>query len=194
MKTAILVDNMYLQNLKDEYCVGTLDPRLYPAHLLRPGENHFMTYIFDAEPYVPKEGATDIHFEQRRRKREYFEAIQMLERVKVELGYVVPRPGRCPQCGEMFTVPVQKQVDVKISVRLMSLAWERAAEKIVLLCGDGDVLPAVRAVEPTGTIVRLAYGQVGRVRASRALIRECPEKMELTRENLERMMLKPREV
>ena len=93
MKSAILVDNMYLQNLKDEYGVDTLDPRLYPAHLLRPGEEHFMTYIFDAEPYVPKDGATVEQLENRRRKREYFEAIQMLERVKVELGYVVPKPG-----------------------------------------------------------------------------------------------------
>lgn len=194
MKTAILVDNMYFQNLKNEYGVGSLDPSLFPAALLRPGEEHYMTYIFDAEPYVPKEGATDTQIEQRRKKRRYFEAIQQYEHIKVELGYVVPKPGRCPQCGETFTVPVQKQVDVKISVRLMSLAWERVAEKIVLLCGDGDVLPAVRAVEPTGTIVRLAYGQVGRVRASRALIRECPEKMELIKENLERMTLKPREV
>ena len=193
MKTAILVDNMYLQNLKDEFSLGTLDPRLYPAHLLRPGEEHFMTYIFDAEPYVPKDGATVEQLENRRRKREYFEAIQMLERVKVELGYVVPKPGMCPRCGEAFSVPVQKHVDVKISVRLMSLAWERIVEKIVLLCGDGDVLPAVRAIEPTGTIVRLVYGRVGRMWASRALIRECPEKMELTKEKFEEMMLKPKE-
>jgi len=190
LKTAILIDNMYLQNLKNEYEVGSLDPSLFPAALLRPGEEHHMTYIFDAEPYVPKEGATDTQIEQRRRKREYFEAIQQYERVKVERGYVAPKPGRCPQCGETFTVPVQKQVDVKISVRLMSLAWMRATEKIVLLCGDGDVLPAVRAIEPTGIIVRLVYGQVGRVKASRALIRECPEKIELTRECLERMTLK----
>jgi uncharacterized LabA/DUF88 family protein len=177
LKTAILVDNMYLQNLKNEYEVGSLDPSLFPAALLRLGEEHHMTYIFDAEPYVSREEATDAQIEQRRRK--YFEAIQHYERVKVERGYVAPKLGRCPQCGETFTVPVQKQVDVKISVRLMSLAWMRATEKIVLLCGDGDVLPAVRAIEPTGIIVRLVYGQVGRVRASRALIRECLERMTL---------------
>ena len=181
---------MYLQNLKNEYEVGSLDPSLFPAALLRPGEEHHMTYIFDAEPYVPREGATNAQIEQRRRKRKYLEAIQQYERVKVEQGYVAPKPGRCPRCGETFTVPVQKQVDVKISVRLMSLAWMRATEKIVLLCGDSDVLPAVRAIEPTGIIVRLVYGQVGRVKASRALIRECPEKIELTMEYLERMTLK----
>lgn len=190
MKTAILIDNMYLQNLKNEYSVGSLDPSRFPAALLRPSEEHFMTYIFDAEPYVPKEEATEEQIELRRRKRDYLESVQQYERVRVELGYVAPKLWRCPQCRETFTVPVQKQVDVKISVRLMSLARERVVEKIVLLCGDGDVLPAVRAVEPTGTIVRLAYGQFGRVKASRALIRECPEKMELTRERLERMTLK----
>ena len=193
MKTAILVDSMYLQNLKNEYGLGSLNPSLFPLALLRPGEEHYMTYIFDAEPYVPKTGATEAQLEQRRKKREYFDAVQQYERMKVELGYVVPKPGRCPRCGEAFSVPVQKQVDVKISVRLMSLAWERIVEKIVLLCGDGDVLPAVRAIEPTGTIVRLVYGRVGRMWASRALIRECPEKMELTKEKFEEMMLKPKE-
>jgi len=193
LKTAILVDSMYLQNLKNEYGLGSLNPSLFPLALLRPGEEHYMTYIFDAEPYVPKTGATEAQLEQRRKKREYFDAVQQYERMKVELGYVVPKPGRCPRCGEAFSVPVQKQVDVKISVRLMSLAWERIVEKIVLLCGDGDVLPAVRAIEPTGTIVRLVYGRVGRMWASRALIRECPEKMELTKEKFEEMMLKPKE-
>jgi len=184
---------MYLQNLKNEYGLGSLNPSLFPLVLLRPGEEHYMTYIFDAEPYVPKTGATEAQLEQRRKKREYFDAVQQYERMKVELGYVVPKPGRCPRCGEAFSVPVQKQVDVKISVRLMSLAWERIVEKIVLLCGDGDVLPAVRAIEPTGTIVRLVYGRVGRMWASRALIRECPEKMELTKEIFEEMTLKPKE-
>ena len=193
MKTAILVDSMYLQNPKNEYGLGSLNPSLFPLALLRPGEEHYMTYIFDAEPYVPKTGATEAQLEQRRKKREYFDAVQQYERMKVELGYVAPKPGRCPRCGEAFSVPVQKQVDVKISVRLMSLAWERVVEKIVLLCGDGDVLPAVRAIEPTGTIVRLVYGRVGRMWASRALIRECPEKMELTKEKFEEMTLKPKE-
>jgi uncharacterized LabA/DUF88 family protein len=191
LKTAILIDNMYLQNLKNEYGVDSLDPSRFSAALLRPGEVHYMTYIFDAEPYVPKEEATDEQIELRSKKKDYLEAIQQYERIKVELGYVAPKLWKCPQCGETFTVPVQKQVDVKISVRLMSLAWERVAEKIVLLCGDGDVLPAVRAVEPTGTIVRLVYVQFGRVKASRALIRECPEKMKLTRECLELMTFKP---
>ena len=192
MKTAILIDNMYLQNLKDEYWIGTIDPRLYPVHLLRPNEEHFMTYIFDAEPYVP-ENPTEAQLEHRRKKREYFEALQLCERVKVELGYVAPKPGRCPSCGETFTIPVQKQVDVKIAVRIMSLAWERIVEKIVLLCGDGDILPAVRAIEPTGTIIRLAYGKVGHMYANRPLIKECPEKTLLTRETLEKMQLKARE-
>jgi hypothetical protein len=41
--------------------------------------------------------------------------------------------------------------------------------------------------------VRLVYGRVGRMWASRALIRECPEKMELTKEKFEEMTLKPKE-
>ena len=189
MKTAILIDNMYLQNLKNEYDIGSLDPSKYPTILLRPDEEHFMTYIFDAEPYM-SENPTETQLEHRRKKREYFEAIQLYERVKLELGYVTSKHGKCPNCSEVFSIPVQKQVDVKIAVKIMSLAWERIVEKIVLLCGDGDILPAVRAIEPTGTIIRLVYGKVGRMYANRPLIKECPEKTLLTRELLEKMQFK----
>lgn len=190
MKTAILVDNMYLQNVVNEYGLSGLKPSLFSTHLLEPGEEHYMTYIFDALPY-PIVGATPVQREIQRKKSDYIEAIQYYKRIKVELGYVATKPGRCPRCGETFMVPVQKQVDVKISVRIMSLAWERIVEKIVLLSGDGDLLPAVRAIEPTGVIIRLVYGRVGRISANKGLIKECPEKVELTREKLEAMTFRP---
>ena len=186
---AILVDNMYLQNAKDSYGIfGGMDPRKFPIHLLREGETHYKTYIFDALPYAPR-GSDPRRIERRARKKSYFDAIQYYERVVVEEGYVKGRHTRCFNCNNEFTVPVQKLVDVKLSVRLVSLAWEKVVDKIVLLCGDSDILPAVEAIEKTGIIVRLAYIEYGNTRTNKALIKACPEKQKLEKADLEALVL-----
>lgn len=83
-------------------------------------------------------------------------------------------------------VPVQKLVDVKISVRMLSLAHSGVVECIVLVSGDSDLIPAVKELEPSGTTVRLAYLQQGRAKASPLLIQECPEKHLLRRGDFDR--------
>ncbi len=152
--------------------------------LLRNGEEHFKTYIFDALPFVPREGATREQMDRRIGKKQYLEAIQYHDRVTVECGYVRAKIGKCPKCQTSFASHVQKTVDVKMPVRLAALAWERIVGEIILVCGDADLVPAVRATEPTGTIVRLAYFSEGDVQTSRALIRACSEKQQLRRSDL----------
>jgi uncharacterized LabA/DUF88 family protein len=78
-----------------------------------------------------------------------------------------------------FSVPVQKLVDVKISVRLVALGTSGIVKKIVLITGDKDLLPAVDAIKDTGTTVRLAYVSEQDVQTSKDLIRACPEKHKL---------------
>lgn len=178
--TAILVDNMYVQNASEVFGVRRLDPRKFPEALLRtPPEEHFMTYIFDALPYVPRYDATQEQKDRRNNKKKYLEALDYYERITVERGDVRPKRTMCFNCNREFYVPVQKLVDVRMSVRLVALAWSEIVKKIVLVTGDKDLLPAVQAVEPTGTIVRLAYVEKENVQTSKALIRACPEKHKL---------------
>lgn len=179
VKVAILVDGMYLQHACDEFGTGRIDPTKLPKVLLRDGEAHYRTYLFDALPYVPDSGATSEQIERRNAKKTYFDALQYKEGITVEQGVVRPKRTTCFKCRSEFYVPVQKLVDVRMSVRLVSLAWSRIVDKIVLLTGDGDLLPAVEAVEPSGTTVRIAYCSEGNVQTSRALIRKCPEKQQL---------------
>jgi uncharacterized LabA/DUF88 family protein len=182
ISTAILVDNMYLLNAAQVFGVDQLDPRKYPEVFLRPQppEEHYRTFIFDALPYVPERGASPRQIDQYRRKQAYLKAIEYYERIAVELGEVRPKHTHCYQCGSNFYVAVQKLVDVKISVRLVSLAWSNVVRKIVLVSGDSDLLPAVEAVKDSPTTVRLAYVEEQDVQTSQALIRACPEKQKLT--------------
>jgi uncharacterized LabA/DUF88 family protein len=177
--TAILIDNMYLQHASQVFGVPQLDPRKYAKAFLQPSEELYKTYIFDALPYTPQ-NATERQLELVEKKRGYFEAIQYYDRIVVELGDVRPKHTKCPHCNRDFYVPVQKLVDVKISVKLVSLAWSNIVKKIVLVAGDKDLLPAIKDAEPSGTIVRLAYVEEQNVQTSKDLIKACPEKQKLT--------------
>jgi len=81
-------------------------------------------------------------------------------------------------------VPVQKLVDVLISVRIVSLAWSKSVDKIILITGDADLAPAVEDIERSGTIVKLVFVRAGDVSTSPRLIKTCPEKQELTPQDL----------
>jgi len=185
LSTAILIDNMYVQHCAEFFGVGRLDPRKYTKMLFHQNEEHYMTYIFDALPFVPRENATERQLELRKSKNSYLDALQYYERIKVELGYVRPKFTKCYNCKTDFFVPVQKLVDVKLSVRLVSLAWSGVVKKIVLVSGDGDLIPAVQAIDGSEAIVRLEYvDEAGAgINTSKGLIKICPEKHRLTKED-----------
>jgi uncharacterized LabA/DUF88 family protein len=182
---AILIDNMYLQHCTDFFQTGRLDPQKFPHMLLHSNEEHHMTYVFDALPFAPRENATERQLELRTQKKSYLDALEYYERIKVELGYVRPKFTKCYKCNTDFFVPVQKLVDVKLSVRLVSLAWSEVVGKIILVSGDGDLIPAVQAVDGSHAIVRLEYVDEAdsNIRTSKGLIRACPEKHKLTKDD-----------
>ncbi|TMI37939.1 NYN domain-containing protein [Candidatus Bathyarchaeota archaeon] len=182
-RVAILIDNMYLQHIQDEFQTGRIDIAKLPQVLLRAGEDHHRTWVFDALPYVPL-NATQEQIARKDDKHRYLNALQYKERITVEQGVVRPKLTECYKCGAQFQVPVQKLVDVLISVRLVQLAFSDSVDRIVLVSGDADLLPAVEAAEESNTTIRLAYVEEGHVRTAKALIRKCPEKHQLTSADL----------
>ncbi len=168
---------MYLQHACAHYGLKDIDyEKKLPKVLLRDGETHYRTYYFDALPYVPDTGATQGQYDKRAGKKAFFDALRFKEGIVVEEGVVRPKKAICFNCKTEYYVPVQKLVDVKIAVRLTSLAYSKVADKVVLLAGDRDLLPAVEAAEPSGTAIRLAYFQESDVQTSVDLIKKCPEK------------------
>lgn len=186
-KIAILIDGMYLQNALRLFGLNHLDyEKKLPKKLMRDGESMFREYYFDALPYVPKVGGTEGQIARRDGKKRFMDGLRFREGIVVEEGVVKPRKAICYKCNNEYYVTVQKGVDVKMSVRLMSLAFSnpRIVEKIILLAGDSDLIPAVDAAEGSGTTIRLAYFTEGNVQTSPDLISKCPEKHPLTRDDL----------
>jgi uncharacterized LabA/DUF88 family protein len=184
VKAAILVDNMYFEHALFAYSAYPTDLSKLPKIVLAKEEEHYKTYVFDALPWVPDNPFPD-QTEKRDRKAAYLSALKYKERIVVEYGHVVPKMKTCQKCGFQNVVPVQKAVDVQISVRLVSLAWNHIVDKIVLITGDADLVPAVNDVEKSGVIVKLAYIRIEEVGTSAGLIKVCPEKQELTPQDLQ---------
>jgi len=66
--------------------------------------------------------------------------------VKVVLGEFKRKEKRCTRCREKYLGYEQKQTDVNIAVQLFQYAYLDRYDRAVLLSGDTDLIPAIRAV------------------------------------------------
>ena len=56
---------------------------------------------------------------------------------------------RCPCCGRVRDRWEEKQTDVGIAVRLMKLAAVGACERVLVVSGDTDLVPAINEARST---------------------------------------------
>ena len=70
-----------------------------------------------------------------------------MPRFEVRLGKLAPRDGEFEQKG----------VDVLFSVDIVRMSWAKQIERVILITGDSDFIPAVNAARETGVIVELYY-------------------------------------
>ncbi len=71
------------------------------------------------------------------------------EGVVVNYGEFKRKSVECRLCSKTFFTFEEKQTDVNIAVRLFQLAFQDRYDKAIIVSGDTDLLPAVRAVRST---------------------------------------------
>ena len=180
---AILIDNMYLQHVASTLGIDyPLDIQKFSLSLLEKDEELYEIYVFDSLPFL-SEKPTAKEKLRHEKKYKYLDGLKYLDRVRVEEGYVKPKKWTCKECNTEYIVPVQKAVDVKLSVRLLTLAWSNNLDIIILVAGDGDFRPAVNALDDCKVIVRLYYAKVGSTGVSKKLMKACNENRELKIDN-----------
>lgn len=72
---------------------------------------------------------------------------QESEGVSVVYGEFKRKDRWCKQCRRSFSTYEEKQTDVNIAVRLFQHAFQEKYDKAIIISGDTDLLPAVRAVK-----------------------------------------------
>ncbi|WP_297464357.1 NYN domain-containing protein [Thermococcus sp.] len=169
---AVFIDGGYLGKvLKSEFKEVRIDflklsERICPGKRLR-------TYYYNAPPYQsnpPTPAEKERYFKAMR----FFNHIDRLERFEVVYGKTVKR--YTSEGKEYFT---QKGVDVRLAVDLVRLSWAGHIKIAVLIAGDNDFVPAVKAAKDAGVIVKLYYS---RNNSSEELISAVDEAEEITRE------------
>jgi uncharacterized LabA/DUF88 family protein len=71
------------------------------------------------------------------------------EGVKVTYGEFKRKQRKCPECLKMIRTFEEKQTDVNIALRLFELAVQDKYDKAIIVSGDTDLIPAVKAVQKT---------------------------------------------
>ncbi len=67
--------------------------------------------------------------------------------VKIVLGKFKLRDKECRLCHRMYQTFEEKQTDVNISVKLFQCAYDDTFDTGILVTGDSDIVPAIRAVK-----------------------------------------------
>lgn len=87
----------------------------------------------------------------RARQEAYLSALRTLPKVNIIFGKYRDKTVRCDiACGYIgkryFDTQEEKQTDVAIGVHMMDDAYRNRCDRLILVTGDGDVVPAIRMV------------------------------------------------
>jgi uncharacterized LabA/DUF88 family protein len=160
-KAVVMVDggyydnvSWYLRDTKDE----KLDLHKLSLHLCDYFDTKLLrTKFYHSMPYRSN-NPTEEQEKRYRRKQSFFDTLDNLPKCQFEeKGRVKQGHADCPSCGEHFTTPSQKGVDVGIAVDLVEMAYQNPADAFILISGDEDLKHAVRAAKERLVNVYLAF-------------------------------------
>lgn len=90
---------------------------------------------------------------RRERQLTYLQALRSTPRVAIQYGHYKEKVVRCTVAGcgctghREFRVPEEKGTDVNIAVQMVDDAYQGLADRMVLVSGDSDLVPAIRTVK-----------------------------------------------
>jgi uncharacterized LabA/DUF88 family protein len=182
MKTAIFIDGGYLSKIGKYFGEPTVDIAKLSIELAR-GQEILRTYYYDCLPYQSNPPTPEESLRLSSKQR-FFHRLNSLPKCQVREGKLqfkgLDNTGR--------TIFVQKGVDVRLSVDMLSLAAQRAISEAVLLAGDGDLLHAVIGVKELGVNTTLFhYGSPSSY--SHDLWLECDERFPITQELIDKVTI-----
>ena len=152
MRTVFLVDGFNLYNSpkdasRDLGGVGTRWLDLFglcrsSLYLLRREARMGGVYYFSALARHLEAVKPDLTMRHSR----YIECLRSTG-VEVELAQFKEKWIWCPHCSREITRHEEKETDIAVAVRLLELCWRDQCDAVVLVTGDSDLAPAVRAAQ-----------------------------------------------
>jgi uncharacterized LabA/DUF88 family protein len=184
-RLAIFIDGAYLNKMAQEYGVW-VDFEKLSAHVLSVVQKYescnlslVRTYYYDSLPYMCNR-PTEEEKKQHAGKYKFFDRLRAMSRFTV-------REGQANKIGEDRSgnpLIQQKQVDLLFGLDVALLSGKGAITHAVLITGDNDFVPAVKAAQNEGVTVFLLHGpeanKEGNCTYSKELWQTCDERASMT--------------
>lgn len=182
-KAAVLIDGGYLEKIRLSFSKPMLDIVKFSDSICE-NCSRFRTYYYDALQWVG-DNPNQQDIQRRQIKQRFLDNLRMLHRVEVRLGELQRIEMKC-EAGKHHVSFNQKLVDVLLSVDIVRLAWGGFVDKIILVSGDRDFLPAVNTAKDAGVIVKLIYANPPYAYVHTNLLLACDERQILDQNLIKR--------
>ena len=186
-QTAIFVDGGYFDRVSRDCGSPRIDFGKLATELARP-DDLLRTYYYHCLPYMSPV-PTQEEEERYAGKQRFFSALNRLNRFEVREGKLEYR-GTDRESGR--PIFEQKRVDIYLGVDLIMLATKQRIHRAILITGDSDFLPAIRAAKNEGVLIHLFPGS-GPQQPHRDLWEEVDDRTVITPEILQKFLLSERQ-
>ena len=179
-RIAVLIDNGYFKKVQESFGVR-IDYLKFSNILIGSNNFRFRNYVYDCPPYQSNPPTPD----QIKRKSGFdsfkynitrlpnFEfRLGRLQLMRNEDGNILYKKDGTPELK-------QKGVDMALGIDAVKLSSKSAVNKIILVAGDSDFVPAVIAAKQEGVLVTLYYSNLNYIHHS--LYECCDDRIEITK-------------
>jgi len=181
-RAVVFIDNGYFNKvIRQQFKGSTVDYELFSNNICGNCER-LRTYVYDCKPYQGNPPTGD---EKHRVSQmdKFVTAIKRLPRFEMRFGDL-----QKIWVDNKFTFK-QKMADVLLSVDLVRLSWSKQMQDAVLVAGDHDFLPAVKAAKDAGVVVKLYYTNP----IHDELLDACDETIMIDKNLINKSLLKPKQ-
>jgi len=137
------------------------------------------TYYYDCLPYQSNP-PTPEEKERYSKKQRFMTMLKRLPRFEIKLGRLAKYPKPDGKYG--FE---QKKVDILLSIDLTRVAISKQIDRVILVAGDSDFVPAIQVAKDAGAITQLVYFPRT---VHNELLDACDERIELSQENIQKIL------
>lgn len=151
-RAAIFIDGGYLDYVFKDLGLPRVNFDKF-AQLLAGPDDLLRTYYYHCLPYQ-SDKPTEEEAERFAAKQRFFHALSRLDRFQVREGKLAFR-GTNQEGKPIFQ---QKGVDISLAVDLVLLASKQQITRAVVVTGDSDFMPALKAAKNEGVLIHLYHG------------------------------------
>lgn len=180
-KTAIFIDNGYFKKVQEALSIR-VDYLKFVDSIMGGDSERLRAYVYDCPPYQstppkPEQMEMKSHFDS------FKYNITKLPRFEMRTGRLqIVKDGEGNTILKKDGTPLLKQkgVDMALGIDIARLSSTRQIQKVIIIAGDSDFIPAIITAKQEGILVTLYYHDF----VHDSLYDVCDDRFQITRELL----------